>query len=531
MSQGSEPSSVLLEIPLSERNLTAYLLDPFIPLLRGFDETTRVTALRPPSEPHIVRAPSSPNPPNLAAIIDREIGPAKRARLDRPGAPSSFPGMSGQTSNNLPLTGFQLEAAHHASIKDDIQHAIDVIRRQWVNMTCGPNSHSEWWLDPHALSHPALAQLELLSYPTATSSNPWLDWPTLTRDSLEVRKTQFTSDNIIIFLLLPLTFYAIRTVGTTCLNRSSNSVGHATLTDQKCIVTLPKRSGFSLATMENFKNEVMKINHSPGWDAVIIDPPWQNKSVERGDKYRTVELYDLFKMDLPGILGDNRGKRALIAIWVTNRPKFRRFLKKKFMPDCHVLGPYSEWYWVKITASPTNEDQSVLLEGGKPIFDLESTSPRRCYEGLVLGWYIPPSLRPNPPLTALPRKIFLSVPLGHSRKPNIMGKWMRIDIDLFSLLDVFFVGSCFIDLLMLTICSPTCATDLLVPHLPPDPSILELFSRSVSGLPSLGKNGEPHSDCCVKGIWHSIGDECSKFMVAPWVDSSKNTERQSSKLK
>lgn len=196
MSQGSEPSSVLLEIPLSERNLTAYLLDPFIPLLRGFDETTRVTALRPPSEPHIVRAPSSPNPPNLAAIIDREIGPAKRARLDRPGAPSSFPGMSGQTSNNLPLTGFQLEAAHHASIKDDIQHAIDVIRRQWVNMTCGPNSHSEWWLDPHALSHPAHAQLELLSYPTATSSNPWLDWPTLTRDSLEVRKTQFTSDNM-----------------------------------------------------------------------------------------------------------------------------------------------------------------------------------------------------------------------------------------------------------------------------------------------------------------------------------------------
>jgi len=244
--------------------------------------------------------------------------------------------------------------------------------------------------------------------------------------------------------------------------------------------------------MENFKDEVMKINHSPGWDAVVIDPPWQNKSAERGGKYRTVELYDLFKMDLPGILGENGGKTSLIAIWVTNRPKFRRFLKNKFMPDCHVLGPYSEWYWVKITASPSNKDQPVLLDGGKPIFDLESTSPRRCYEGLVLGWYIPPSLRPNPSLTELPRKIFLSVPLGHSRKPNIM--------------------------------------DLLAPHLPPDPSILELFARSVSGLPSLGTNREPYSDCRIKGRWHSIGDECTKFMVAPWVDSSKNNERQSSKL-
>ncbi|POW01176.1 hypothetical protein PSTT_12665 [Puccinia striiformis] len=225
-----------------------------------------------------------------------------------------------------------------------------------------------------------------------------------------------------------------------------------------------------------------------------MNPPWQNKSATRGGKYRTVELYDLFKLDLPGMLGENGGKKALIAIWVTNRPKFRRFLKQKFMPDCHILGPYSEWYWVKITGSPTKTDhESVLSDGGKPLFDLESTSPRRCYEGLILGWYIPPSLRPNPTLDELPPKIFLSVPLGHSRKPNII--------------------------------------DLLEPHLPSDPSILELFSRSVSGLTSLERQSETNPGVPVmKGIWHSVGDESPKFMVSPWVEylSSTNDDQSHS---
>lgn len=182
-----------------------------------------------------------------------------------------------------------------------------------------------------------------------------------------------------------------------------------------------------------------------------------------------MELYDLFKLSLPGMLHDNRKKRALIAVWVTNRPKFRRFLKNKFFPDCHILEPYTEWYWVKITASPIKNGETVLADGGRPLFDLESRSPRRCYEGLILGWYTPFAIREELSSTdrSLPSKIFLSVPLNHSRKPNIL--------------------------------------DLLSPHLPPNPNVLELFSRSVSGSAS--------------GRWHSLGDESPKFMVPPWIDS------------
>ncbi|KAA1096124.1 hypothetical protein PGT21_005363 [Puccinia graminis f. sp. tritici] len=481
MSQRSEPSSVLLEILLPEKNLTAYLLDPFVPLLRGFDETTRVSVSRPPSEPHIICTPTT----SASTTTNRENRPTKRQRSNNepPSASghSCQPGESAETSQIHPLNGFQLEAAHHASIKGNIQHAVDAIRERWID-ECSRNGHSEWWSDPHLLRHPAVAQLEWLPSPEIKRSEVWVDWAALTRDTFQVRcKTQFD---------LNQSSTRVSESGITCTNSSSTSISQTFLPEKKCSITLPKRSGFSLATMENFKNEVFGLNHSPGWDAVIIDPPWQNKSATRGGKYRTVELYDLFKLDLPGILGENGGKRALIAVWVTNRPKYRRFLKNKFFPDCHVQGPYSEWYWVKITASPTVKDgQPALSEGGKPLFDLDSTSPRRCYEGLVLGWYIPPSLRPEVRSSELPPKIFLSVPLGHSRKPNII--------------------------------------DLLAPHLPSDPSILELFSRSVSGLTSLGKPLEDKSTVLspMKGMWHSVGDESPKFNVAPWVvlDSSINT--------
>ena len=70
-------------------------------------------------------------------------------------------------------------------------------------------------------------------------------------------------------------------------------------------------------------------------------------------------------------------------------------------------------------------------------------------------------------------------------------------------------------------------SDLLAPHIPPDPSILELFSRSVSGLPSFGENLENKNVDSMQGIWHSVGDECPKFMATPWVDWHKNDKQGS----
>jgi hypothetical protein len=195
MSQWSEPSSILAEILLPGKNLTAYLLDPFVPLLRGFDETTRVFASRPPSEPHIVCTPSTAS---TSTATNRENRPTKRQRLNNERSSvslhSSKPGESAETSPTHPLNGFQLEAAHHASIKGDIQHAVDAIRERWID-ECSRKGHSEWWSDPHLLRHPAVAQLEWLPSPEINRSEVWVDWAALTRDTFQVRyKTQFDSN-------------------------------------------------------------------------------------------------------------------------------------------------------------------------------------------------------------------------------------------------------------------------------------------------------------------------------------------------
>lgn len=112
-----------------------------------------------------------------------------------------------------------------------------------------------------------------------------------------------------------------------------------------------------------------------------------------------------------------------------------------------------EWYWVKVAS-----------ETGQPVWSFDSNH-RRCYEGelfndddwrksrrnhdhslsfsfflqvvdpiskigLVLGWYNPTGTdndngthEPTEAVPTLPdRKVFLSTPAGHSRKPVLLGK-------------------------------------------------------------------------------------------------------------
>lgn len=76
-----------------------------------------------------------------------------------------------------------------------------------------------------------------------------------------------------------------------------------------------------------------------------------------------------------------------------------------------------DWYWVKITAG---EEGKEMETGGLPVWSFDGPSPRRCYEGLMLGYYNPNNL---PILERLPdKRAFLSVPLEHSRKPLVVGE-------------------------------------------------------------------------------------------------------------
>lgn len=78
---------------------------------------------------------------------------------------------------------------------------------------------------------------------------------------------------------------------------------------------------------------------------------------------------------------------------------------------------------------------------------------------MVLGWYRPRNLPDDVPLPPLPdRRVFLSVPLGHSRKPCIIGASVRPVVDVADY-----------------------SIDLLQPYLANDPpTVLELFARTAS---------------------------------------------------
>lgn len=128
-------------------------------------------------------------------------------------------------------------------------------------------------------------------------------------------------------------------------------------------------------------------------------------------------MYDLYKIRLSDLLQESaKHNPVLVGVWVTNHTKCRRFVRDKLLPAWGVTG-IVDWYWVKITAG---EEEREMETGGLPVWSFDGPSPRRCYEGLMLGYYNPNDL---PILEDLPdKRAFLSVPLEHSRKPLVIGE-------------------------------------------------------------------------------------------------------------
>ncbi|BGP15037.1 hypothetical protein JCM10213_002818 [Rhodosporidiobolus nylandii] len=228
---------------------------------------------------------------------------------------------------------------------------------------------------------------------------------------------------------------------------------------------LPPSSAFLLRDFSTWSapsSDIASLGRTVGgWDIVVIDPPWPNASASRSSSYDTFDAYDLWKLDLPALLGETP---ALVAVWLTNKVKFRRLVTEKLFPAWGVKNIVS-WYWVKIAS-----------ETGEPVVPLDAKH-RRCYEGLVIGYYVPPAAKLD--LPALPDgKVFLSTPIGHSRKPVLL--------------------------------------DLLRPYLPSPsnpPNVLELFARTaLSSFPSLA-SGEGEKREAGRGTFLAVGNEAVKFNV------------------
>lgn len=85
---------------------------------------------------------------------------------------------------------------------------------------------------------------------------------------------------------------------------------------------------------------------------IVMDPPWQNASVDRRSRYKTLDLYDLFKIPIPELLRKvdelNTKTSPIVAVWITNRSKINRFVVEKLFP-AWGLKLVAHWYWLKVT--------------------------------------------------------------------------------------------------------------------------------------------------------------------------------------
>lgn len=91
----------------------------------------------------------------------------------------------------------------------------------------------------------------------------------------------------------------------------------------------------------------------------------------------------------------------MVAVWVTNKPKYHRFVTEKLFPSWG-LKHAATWYWLKVTTA------------GEPVVPLDSPH-RKPYEQLILGTSDTEFEIPK-------QRAIVSVPCRrHSRKPFLQG--------------------------------------------------------------------------------------------------------------
>ncbi|XP_008567383.1 PREDICTED: methyltransferase-like protein 4 [Galeopterus variegatus] len=175
-----------------------------------------------------------------------------------------------------------------------------------------------------------------------------------------------------------------------------------TLMGQKYL--LPPKSSFLLSDISCMQP---LLNCGKTFDVIVIDPPWQNKSVKRSNRYSYLSPLQIKQIPVPELAAPN----CLVVTWVTNRQKHLHFVKEELYPSWSVE-IVAEWHWVKITSS------------GEFVFPLDSPH-KKPYEGLILGRVQDKTALPlrNADVKVLPipdHKLIVSVPcILHSHKPPL----------------------------------------------------------------------------------------------------------------
>ncbi|KAL8666290.1 MAG: hypothetical protein Q9202_001559 [Teloschistes flavicans] len=181
---------------------------------------------------------------------------------------------------------------------------------------------------------------------------------------------------------------------------------------------VPPRSSFLLskigkAEASAFSEAARKLlpepsmSAAPGqFDFVLLDPPWDNRSVRRGGIYKTQrKAGEDPLLVLEEMLGSHIAPGAIVACWITNKKSARATALRLF--ESWGVTLVEEWAWLKTTIH------------GEPIVDVEGVL-RRPYEILLVGRSRDLAFDDfgNPGSVALAKKrLVVGVPDLHSRKP------------------------------------------------------------------------------------------------------------------
>ncbi|KAG6580030.1 methyltransferase-like protein 4 [Phytophthora cinnamomi] len=162
-------------------------------------------------------------------------------------------------------------------------------------------------------------------------------------------------------------------------------------------VLLPAGSRFA-------QRDVREIHQLPlgKHKLIVMDPPWQNKSVSRAKRYDMFDHTELLKIDVAHIADLDE---CILAVWVTNRPRYISYLRDQALPAWGFTF-HACWYWLK------------LSKNGELVTPLDSIH-RLPVETLVVAYRAKDSEHEQRLRQQLGdrARIVLSIPLRHSWKP------------------------------------------------------------------------------------------------------------------
>ncbi|NXJ97286.1 METL4 protein, partial [Corythaixoides concolor] len=195
---------------------------------------------------------------------------------------------------------------------------------------------------------------------------------------------------------------------------SSNYAKIVVLMGQKYLV--PPKSSFLLSDISCLQP---LLNYKKKYDVIVIDPPWENKSVKRSNRYSYLSSWQIKQIPVPALAAPD----CLVVTWVTNRQKHLRFVKDELYPYWSVK-TLAEWHWVKITRA------------GEFVLPLDSLH-KKPYEVLVLGKVQgdeKEALRKYDEVLPVPEhKLIVSIPCSlHSHKPPltaVLAEFIKPDVE------------------------------------------------------------------------------------------------------